>query len=121
MDKIETNFKIENCSHPYELTFSDLIYNEQNCKSYNDSIVSIFGYLKNSDGKPISSQEIYNFTLTTVLDYIYNEVNCQLYPINSNFGNYQMDCNFEVNKKMESYGTMIKDEINKKFIFIDKI
>ena len=122
LDKIDKEFNIEKCYQPYELKFSDLIYNEQNCKSYNESIKSILGILKNNDGSPISSQEIYNFTLSAVLNFFdINEVSCELYPIKSNSGNYQMDCDLEVNEIMELYGTIIKDEINKKFIFIDKI
>ena len=119
--KITKEFNVEKCHQPYEMIFTDLAFNEQNCKSENEAFVSIVGFLKYADGTPISSQKNYIFTLPTIIDNYIKEVTCELYPLNDNSSNYyQMDCNLETEHSLILFGTIAQDEVSQKYIFIDR-
>ena len=123
-NKIPKTYYSVQCYHPYEIIFSDFKNVELNCKSENEAIISIIGLRKSAtNGRLISSQESYNFTLSVIMyNYIeIQEVNCELYSQDGNSIYSQMDCNFQVGKFFKLYGTVIQDKISPKYIFIDKI
>ena len=119
--KITLIFNVLKCHQPYEMIFTNLAFNEQNCKSKNEAFESIVGFLKNADGTPITSQNSYIFTLSAIIDNYIKEVTCELYPLNDNSSNYyQMDCNLETEHSLILYGTIAQDEVSQKYIFIEK-
>ena len=85
------------CYHPYELDF-DFNEVEQKCKSKNGVIISTMGLVRRkTDGDSIKIEKGLNFSLSVVKDNEFREIECEMYPRNRYYYDYevQMDCYIE--------------------------
>ena len=110
------------CYHPYELDF-DFNEVEQKCKSKNGVIISTMGLVRRkTDGDSIKIEKGLNFSLSVVKDNEFREIECEMYPRNRYYYDYevQMDCYIENGYNIQFYRTIVQDTISQKFLFIDE-
>ena len=120
-DKMKLDIdNIEKCHKEYQLIFSDIKYNGENCKSKNENIISLLGSLTDKNKYPYLQKDIYSFTLRSIINNEPKNISCELYPSDRNKDYYQMDCNIIVNNNLEFflYEMIAYNEFHDKYIYI---
>ena len=120
-DKMDLYLDIYNCYPEYQLIFSNIISNNQNCKSKNENLISLLGSLKDKNNFLIYNKSTYSFTLSGLINKELKNISCEIYPSFKNQDYYRMDCNIIVNNNLEFklFNTIVNDELNGKNIYIN--
>ena len=109
------------CYPNYEMEFTNISKIEQKCKSKNEVILSLFGNKRNSiNGELILTKESFNFSLSVIMDDNIKELKCEIYSSDGNSDYSQIDCDIEGGQNLKLYETIIENQINNKFIIINK-
>ena len=120
-DKIEHQIFAEICHQEFQLVFSNISSNEQNCKSKNETIISLLGSLKEKNNTYILNKTNYSFNLRSLINKDFKNISCEIYPNDRIQDYYQMDCNLLVNDNLEFqlYRIIVNDELSKTNIYIN--
>ena len=118
--KLKVN-NIKNCPEDYQLIFYDIKNNEQNCKSKNETMISLLGSLGDKYKYPLHEQYSYSFTLRSIINKEAKNISCEIYGSDKYKKYYQMDCNIIINDDLELhlYKAMVYDTLYNKYIYID--
>ena len=119
-DKINYGINTKKCHQEYQLNFSDIKYNGENCKSKNENMISLLGYLSDKNGYDYYLKESYSFNLRSIINEELKNISCEIYKSYKNNSYYQMDCNIIVNNNLELYlyEVIAYDELSNTSIYI---